>query len=375
MGGRYVTTLLFLPAGDAGYRWMRFGDAGLMARGDGMPATDDPVVAVPPAEAVTLHWAELPARSPAQATAAARLLAAEASAAPPGELHVAVGDEGGAGGEGRGEGGGRGERPIGIVANDMMRGWLAQLAAAGVDPVAIVPAPMLLPRPEQGYVRADVAGQPVVRGRSSGFADEAPLTDLVTAGEPPVQLDRAELDRALLGAIVAPALDLRQGAFARRRRRFAIDWRLVRRLAILAAAILAVTLAIAVVRLAKYSFAADRVEAQADALAATALPRGETVTDPDRQLDERSGRVIGPGLGFTTTTAAAFAAVRTVPGSEVTGIDFTADGALRLSVAVEREALATDLKRALERAGFAVQASVFQSSNGRISGDLTVSRR
>lgn len=362
MGGRYVTTLLFLPSGEAGFRWMRFGDAGLMARGDGVPLEPDPIVAVAPAEAVTLHWAELPARSPAQAVAAARLLAAEASAAPPGELHVAVGDEGG------------GERPIGVVAMETMRAWLNQLAAAGVDPVALVPAPMLLPRPDEGYVRAELAGQAVVRGRTSGFADEARLTELVTGGEPPATVERQVLDAALFDATAAPALDLRQGTFARRRA-FTIDWRLVRRLAALGAAILGVSFAISLVRVAKYSFAADRLEAQADALAATALPRGETVTDPDRQLAERSGRVIGPGLGFTTTTAAAFAAIRSVPGSEVTGMDFTANGDLRLSVAVEREALATDLKRALERAGFAVQASVFQSANGRITGELTVSGR
>jgi general secretion pathway protein L len=34
--------------------------------------------------------------------------------------------------------------------------------------------------------------------------------------------------------------------------------------------------------------------------------------------------------------------------------------------------LATDLKRALERAGFRVQASVFQSAAGRVTGELTV---
>jgi general secretion pathway protein L len=85
--------------------------------------------------------------------------------------------------------------------------------------------------------------------------------------------------------------------------------------------------------------------------------------------------VIGPGLGFTTTAAAAFAAVRSVPGTEVTAIEFSDLGDLRLSVATEREALATDLKRALEAAGFTVKASVFQSAGGRITGELTVSRR
>ncbi|GGB35211.1 hypothetical protein GCM10011380_25760 [Sphingomonas metalli] len=360
-----MTTLLFLPAGDAGLRWLRFGDTGLMARGEGVPPGGDPVVAVAPAEAVTLHWAELPARSQAQATAAARILAAEASAAPPAELHVAVGSEGDA----------AGERPIAVVGASAMRGWLDMLAAANVDPVALVPAPMLLPRPDEGYVRATLAGSGVIRGRNSGFADEEGLTELVTQGHPVTPLVREPLEEALIAAAAAPALDLRQGPFARRRRRFAIDWRLIRRLAVLGGLILLTSFAISLVRLAKYEFAASALEERADALAATGLPRGETVNDPDRQLGERQRRLIGPGLGFTTTTAAAFAAVRSVPGTEVTAIDFTDLGNLRLTVAAEREALATDLKRALERAGFDVKASVFQSAGGRVTGELTVSRR
>lgn len=369
MGGRYVTTLLFLPDGalsddaaPAGFRWMRFGDGGLLARGTGLPGDDDAIVAVVPAEAVTLHWAELPARSPAQAVAAARLLAAEASAAPVGELHVAVG-------EAEAEGA---ERPIGVVGASAMAGWLSMLAAAGVDPAAMIPAPMLLPRPDAGFVRAEIAGQGVVRGRTSGFADEARLTELVTGDDAPVPLDRPALDAALAGAAHAPALDLRQGVFARRRRRVAVDWSLVRRLAILALAILGATLAISLVRLAKYSFAADAAEARADALAATGLPRGETITDPDRQLAERLGRARGPGLGFSTTAAAAYSAVRAVPGTELTALDFTPDGAMRLSVSAEREALATDLLRALQRTGLDARASTFTAANGRVTGELTV---
>lgn len=357
-----MTTLLFLPDGDDEYRWMRFGDRGLLARGHGVPEDDDPVVAVPPADAVTLHWADLPARSPAQAVAAARILAAEASAAPAAELHVAVGDEGG------------GDRPIGVVGAGAMQDWLGRLAAKGVDPVAMIPAPLLLPRPDEGYVRAELAGRGVVRGRTSGFADEPMLTGLVTAGARTTEIDRAALDRALAAALASPVLDLRQGMFARRRR-FAIDWRLIRRLATLALAILAVSLAVSLTRLAKYSFAADRMEREADALAATALPRGETVTAPARQLGERQRRTIGPGLGFTTTTAAAFAAVRGVSGTEMTAMEFTPDGALRISVSAEREALATDLTRALERSGFRVRPSTFTAAGGRVSGELTVSPR
>lgn len=368
MGRAIVTTVLFLPAGnagyrppgDAGYRWWRIAEARVVEEGEGFANNDEPTVAVAPADAVALHWAELPSRSPAQANAAARILAAEASAAPAGDLHVAIGDEG------------VGERPIAVVGADAMRAWLADMAAAGVDPIAILPAPMLLPRPEHGFVRGEIAGVALVRGRATGFADEVRLTELVTAGEAPATLDRAGLEAAVIAAVTAPMLDLRQGVFARRRRR-AIDWALVRRLALLGLAILAVTLAIDLVRIARYALAVDALEARAEALARTGLPRGETVTDADRQLDERLSRVRGPGLGYSATVAAVYDAIRATPGTELTALDFQPDGDLRLGIACEREALATDLKRAIEARGLVARAGVFQATGGRVTGELTVS--
>lgn len=361
MGGGVTATLIFLPDRDLPYRWWRMDGARVVSEGEGLPSAvgQDALVAVPPADAVTLHWAVLPARTPAQATAAARLLVAEASAVPSTELHVAVGSDGGE------------ERPIAVVGIDAMRGWLTDLAAAGIDPDAMVPAPLLLPCPDQGYARAELGGAGVVRGLTSGFADEARLTELVTGGVSPRTVGRDELAQALALAVATPALDLRQGPFARRRR-VGLDWTLIRRLARLAIVILAVTLAISLGRLARYSFAADALEAQADRLAATGLARGETVTDADRQLNERLGAVRGPGLGFTGMAAAVFAAVRATPGTEVTGLDFQSSGDLRLSVAAARESLPTDLKRAIERAGFTVDAGTFSSANGRVTGDMTV---
>jgi len=360
-----MTTLLFLPSGTTGFRWMRVADQRVVDEGEGVPLAEDrtnaATIAVAPADAVTLHWAELPSRSTAQATAAARILATEASAAPLGEIHVAVGDEG------------RADRPIGVVGIAVMQGWLRLLAEQGVDPAAVIPAPMLLPRPDAGYARGELAGHGVIRGTSSGFADEPMLTAFVTGDTPPATIDRETLEAALVAAVATVPLDLRQGIFAKRARQFAIDWALIRRLAVLAGLILAVTLAISLVRIAKYSFGADMLEAQADLVARSGLPRGETVNDAARQLDERLSRVRGPGLGFSTTTAAIFAAVQATPGTEVTGLDFQPNGNVRLSVAVEREALATDLKRALEAAGFTVQAGVFQSAAGRVTGDLTIS--
>ncbi|WP_425229347.1 type II secretion system protein GspL [Sphingomonas sp.] len=356
-----TATLVFLPDAATPWRWWRRDDGGQIAEGSGVPpaTAGGTLIAVPPADAVTLHWAVLPARSPAQAATAARLLIADASAAPAAELHVAVGEEAGD------------ERPIAVVGAAAMRDWLLELEAAGMDADAIVPAPLLLPRPTEGYARAELAGAGVVRGATSGFADEARLTELVTGGVAPRTVGREELDAALAAAAAAPVLDLRQGPFARRRRT-GLDWALIRRLAVLGIATVAVTLAIGVTRLVKLNLAAARLEAQADALAATGLPRGETLIDADRQLIERLGAMRGPGLGFTGMTAAVFAGVRATPGTEVTGLDFQPNGDLKLSVATARESLPTDLKRAIERAGFTVDAGVFTSANGRVTGDMTV---
>ena len=357
-----MTTLLFLPSATQGYRWRRIGDDGAVTEGEGVVTlADEPIVAIAPAEAVTLHWADLPARSPAQAVAAARLLVAEASATPIAELHVAVGMEG------------EGERPIAVVGMGAMAGWLAALAAHGIDPVAIVPAALLLPRPDEGYVRGVVAGAALVRSRTTGFADEARLSDFIIADAPVMTLDRAALDEGIAAVVATPPLDLRQGPFARRRR-IGIDWALIRRLVLLGAAILAVTLAIDLVRIAKYSFGADALEARAEALGRTGLARGETVTDVSRQLDERLSNVRGPGLGFSTTVAAVYAAVRATPDTELTSLDFQSNGAVRIGVGAARESLPTDLKRTLEAAGFTVTAGTFQSANGRVTGEMTVDR-
>ena len=356
-------TILFLPREGAEWRWLRLADDAVADRGEGLPAIDaevDVVTAIAPADAVALHWAELPDRSAAQSVAAARILASEASASAIGGLHVAVGREGDLA-----------ERPIGVVDSGRMADWLSALAGAGIDPAAIVPAPMLLPRPDEGYVRADLGNGGAVRGTTSGFADEDRLTDLVTGGVVPDTIGREALEQAIVAAVAAPALDLRQGAFARRRRR-AIDWKLIRRLAVFGGAILAVTLLIDLVRIAKYSFGATNLEARADAVARTGLPRGAAEGDSDRLLAERLSRLRGPGLGFSRTTAVVFAAVRKVDGSEVTRVDFDANGDLRVGLATDGEAQANAVKRAIEDAGFTVDSSAFQANGTRLSGDLTV---
>ncbi|VXC50855.1 type II secretion system protein GspL [Sphingomonas sp. 8AM] len=358
-----AATLLFLPPDDSQpWRWWRIRDDTGEGEGEGLPevTADDRVVAVAPADAVTLHWATIPARSPAQALAAARVVVSDATAEPAHDLHVAVGRER------------AGERAIAVVAPARMAAWLAALARGGVDPAAVVPAPLLLPEPEEGYVRAELGGQSVVRGRTTGWADEPVLTGLVTRGEVPRLLDRAALRAAAIDAVAEPVVDLRQGAFARRRRRTTIDWALVRRLAVLAGLILLATLAIDVVRIMRYSFGADAIEQRAATIARQGLPRGTGEGDATRMLDERLAALRGPGQGFTRTAAAVYAIVQAVPESEVTALQFEPSGALRVSMSLAGEGQANTVKSRLASAGFAVESSQFVSSAGRLTGDMTV---
>ena len=362
------TVILFLPAHAVPWRWLRIVDNVVTARGEGFPTlaedNEDAHVAVAPADAVTLHWAELPDRSLAQAVTAARMLAADASATPIGELHVAVGREGD-----------NVERPIGVVAATQMQAWLADLAANGVDPERILPAPMLLPRPDSGYLRADLGGEGVVRGPTSGFADEARLTELVTGGAAPDVMPREALEAAIVAAVAAPSLDLRQGAFARRTR-VGVDWALIRRLGWLSGAIFAVTILITIVQILIYSSAADELERRADLLARTGLPRGEAVNDADRQLNARIERLRGGGMGFSRTAAAVFGAIRATPGTEVRTLSFDPVGAMRVTVGVQNEGQILQLQRSLDAAGFnATPMGQFESANGRLSGDVMVKPR
>ncbi|WP_243453603.1 type II secretion system protein GspL, partial [Polymorphobacter multimanifer] len=132
--------LLFLAPADPD--WWQLDDAGrIVARGTGTPPAVTPVIAIPPADAVSLHRITLPNLAPAQAQAAARMMATEFAAAPLESLHTAIGSPGP-----------DGQRWLAITGADAMAGWLASLDALGVSPAAMVPAPMLLPPDPQGAV-------------------------------------------------------------------------------------------------------------------------------------------------------------------------------------------------------------------------------
>ncbi len=225
--------LIFLDARNEIEGWLQLRGGAVAARGLGgerLPGlvdaeTQEPlrVAAVVPGEAVSVHWLELPTGlAPAQAIAAARLMAADVSAQPVSELHVAIGPEVE----------GESARVVALVPALAMAGWLGRLQAEGLDPDLVMPEPLLLPRPDEGFVRYDRGEIPLFRGRSDAFSVEPDLATLVTGRAKVESIDTDGFEAGLSAALAAPAVNLRQGAFAKRRQ-WGIEWPLVRRLAML----------------------------------------------------------------------------------------------------------------------------------------------
>lgn len=366
--------LVFLDRHNEPDGWLQLRAGATAARGgsvEGMPPVANPetgealrVVAVVPGDAVSIHWLEVPAGlAPAQALAAARLMAADVSAQPVSDMHVAIGPEVE----------GEPARAVALVPALTMAGWIGRLQALGLDPDLILPEPLLLPRPDQGFLRYDREPLPLFRARSDAFSIEPELAELIVPSDGLVTLDKPAFEAGIPSAIADPPVNLRQGAFAKRRR-WKLEWKLIRRLAMLAFGILLVTLAIQVVSILRYTYATDALEAEAERVAARALPR-VTVSNAPAQLERRLTELGGSGAGYSEIASALFAAVRDTPNVELAGLIFDPGGSLRATVQADSPATLSIFQERISASGFTVEAGPLRTGGGRPVAELTVRAR
>jgi general secretion pathway protein L len=357
-----TTLILHLPGDDAApVAWSHWADSQLLAEGDDATAAppldeDMRVAAVAPADAVTLHWVELPDLAPAQARAAAMLLAAETSAAPANTLHVALGPIDG-----------DGRRAMALVDRGRMAGWLARLSALGFDPHGVYPAPLLLPAPGEGFVRGTIGGALLVRGTDSAFGVDDVVAPMILAGAEVTDVAEEPLDRALVHA----ALDLRQGPFARARR-YGVDWKLVRRLAVLAGIAALLLLATSIAQIAHYSLAADAAEARAEALARQALPPGVQSGDPVTSMAARLAGLQGAGGGFSALAGGVLSGLQSAPNVDLAQMNYGEDGSLRIILAGPDAPSLSAAANAIKNNGFQVDLGPTSEADGRQRVELTV---
>lgn len=321
----------------AGDGWLLVESGGVSARGelDDMveaPAGTRTALAVPGAE-VTIHWLELAeGLTQAQAAGAARLMLADASAEGLGDMHVAVGTAE------------NGLTPIALAPNARMAEWVAS------DPDVILPTTLLLLPPEEGLVRREAGAVPDYRGVAVAFSVEPEIAELLT-GETPVRaVDEAEFEAGLAAALAAPAVNLRQGAWARRRQ-WKVDAGAARRVGWLVVALAVLSLIVILVQTMRYSSAAGAIE---DAAAQTGArtPGG----------DNRPG--------FTPIASVLFAAIQAVPNVELGRMDYRADGTLLVTVTGDTPATLQALRRQIQTGGLQVQEGTAQPMGARPSAEL-----
>ncbi|WP_326525696.1 type II secretion system protein GspL [Sphingomonas sp.] len=209
-----------------GARENRSGPAGIWTlTGEALAASDvdGPATVLVPTEGVRLVAVDLPLPTRAKRLAALPFAIEEMIAEPIDAVHLALGAE---------------LSPrrylVGIVGHDQMAQWIARIEDAGLDHAALVPDALALPVPgegewaiEPGETRALVRG-----GDGTGFAVSPPLlrTAWEAAGRPRAICYGAALPGDMVDAadvlpldalgrrLLAPALDLRQGPYAPKRR-------------------------------------------------------------------------------------------------------------------------------------------------------------
>jgi general secretion pathway protein L len=330
--------------------WQRFEAGQMVAAGDGWPVGGGALVVAVPGEAVALHWLDLPDLAPAQAAAAARLMLGDALAEA--DPHVVVAP-------------GAGLRPVAVVAHAAMAGWLAELAGAGVQASALVPEPLLLPAPVQGWSVMAGDGRVIARGVNAGFSAEATLAELL--------IDPAPTSATHLTLPDPLPLNLLSGDYAPVTR-----WQpapgLARRAGLLAATLLGLWVAGDVAGLLQAQRTASAADAATLALARPLLPAGA----PDGAVAltqlQALARTRGADGGLAGVAGPLTAALAARPGSGLASLGWTPAGGLVVGVA-GGESEARALAETLSDTGLSARTGLTRASADGSVTDVVVQRQ
>jgi general secretion pathway protein L len=358
--------ILFLPIDPGGaIGWARIADGVIVGAGDAF--VEDEValdknaaecVAVVPAMQTGIDWISLPDLPQAQRDAAARELMADAMIGGAQALHVVTGlaeNE-------------FGLRPVAWVEEAIVDNWLARLAELGLEVTALIPAQLALADPGQGLVEATLGSELIIRGPQVAWLSDSILNDALSGGVKPTPLTERQRDAGLLKMLDCPPLNLIAGRFAPKRS-WALGFGNGRRLALLAAALVGLSLFIPHAQNWQLNRAAARLEAETSAAAAILYPESG---DPAAQLRATITARRGGGAGFLPTLNAVIAAVSSTTNVELTGLRFFVDGTLETTIRATNAAESAEVRRKIEASGFVVETGVETMNQGRLLQSIKV---
>ncbi|QIG81836.1 general secretion pathway protein GspL [Sphingosinithalassobacter tenebrarum] len=342
--------------------WLLGGDVPSIVEAEG------PATLLVPAESVRLMAVDLPLSSRTKRLEALPFAVEDQIAESIDQVHLALGES-------------LGDKRylVGVVRRETMERWLATASEYGLGGAAMVPDALALPGVDAGrwWIDCD-AGRAMVRTGEGGFAcrvsllrsawEAAGRPDFSWSGDaPPEEMaghgSQAAIDRdGLLARLAKPALDLRQGEYARG----GAGGPLWRRAAWIVGIGVAAHAAIALADTAMLHVIADRREAETRALVAQMAPQvtlGEDPVDAVTELLPVGGGGAVPQLFLPTLSRISGALAPIGGGLRMQAMAFQAD-TLTLDFAADDTGLAARIETALRSAG--VAASVAESPDGTI---------
>ena len=318
---------------------------------------DMPVMLVVPSSSVTMRRMDLPAdMPPAQARTVAARMAREASIEDGDGLHAVPAHDGG---------------HVAVAARGDVAHYIAWAREQGVDPDVILPAWALIAEPEEGFVRASLNGEDIVRGKGIAASATEPWMAALTAGEQAHALGTGEVDQMVLAAFAVPPINLRAGEFAMPRKS-GIDAQYLTRLAIWAGFIALAALLISLTLIVKYHWSASQLDDRTVEAARSVLPAANDAKLVEEELDRMLGQRGAGGFGFTGPAAGLITAMQGVPGVSLTALSRGDDGLVHATLASAR---ADDINKVLldiQATGYTITATSSADPGGRVIAQITV---
>lgn len=352
---------------DAALHWWRAEGGHITARGQDFspptPARSDdaaPVVALIPAADTVIRVLDMGSMTAAQAEAAARYRAAELSIG--GDLFVGV----------RAMPGGETTHVLcATIARTRLSEHLAELALRGLDPDIIIPVGLLLPQSDQP-VSATFGDLGASRLGDLVMPPDEPLSMMLLGDTTPEPLDQQARDAAMLAVLADPPINLRQGEFARRTPLFALGPGQGRPLALLAAALVLVSLAIPLIEITQHYLGADMAERRALAAAQRLVPQATDAAQAEQMLDSKlAARGIGNAMA-SVPLSGLLSAMQPVAGVTLRQADYRPGGLIAAMIAAPRVEEINAVLIALQNKGYTVTAASRSDATGQAVADITV---
>ncbi|MFZ2509291.1 MAG: type II secretion system protein GspL [Steroidobacteraceae bacterium] len=354
------------------------------------------LVVIAPGASVSFALPELPVKGSARLAQVVPYAMEELLAGEIEQFHFAVG---------RTDASGR--TLVAAVRREEMRSWLDTLAAAGLDPQALVPEPLCVPDNPGKIVAVIESGRLLVRapGTLPVALDAEPLTEAFALagliGEdrqvqlfvPPEDWEQSReilealrdatgsLDLQLLpdgalpllaaGGVRSEALSLLQGEFARRTG-WSAEWRRWRIAAFLALAAIALHVGVRGFELLRLHAEEQRLDAAIEQAVRTALPDVGRIVDPRAQIEQRlAGGGAADPAGLLARLSAVGGALTGAGGPAIESLGWR-NGSLQLQMTAPDTSAFVRFAQALTARGLAADVESTQPRDAGVVAQINI---